>query len=553
MASYLIQGGTTLYLMSQAGGATAITLPTGVTITGAANPCRAVLFGSGSDPYILVVNGLTQDIYIDKYGSARVLNVMSPLAAPTVTTGALTGPSGTLLTGVYTVAETFKIKRGDGSVILETGLGPVSTGSVALATGSLAVNAMPVSGESTVNARGLYRSLSGGNVLYPWFDVDDNTTLSEDRGGADATLSLLPTTAGFNGLPPPLKLITTWKDILWGVPRLNIDHVRWTEPRVFYTWSATNEIIAPPQNTDVYGVTAFIPRRDQLGIARRDRLYQITGDSDDTFARTQVSPNIGCVSQESVVIVRDVAYFLSERGVVEWNSEAIGYVSEAQVDPWFTTDNHFNRSLFSSAQGRYNPDTDTYELLVALLGSSVLNAWVKFDLKSRAWYGPDITALPLSCCASNSERHGYLRATTGFPIAVFGTTNGYLQKRDQSVADDDGQAVAMDVTLPILGDFAPELEKVWLDATLHTQMQAATTGPDVLTVTSSVGTLNADGFIVSDADVTTNAELTTGFQRLDRPGTGRYLSFRFQHSAVGESVRIEGLEIPYAIVGRRDR
>ncbi len=516
-------------------------------------PSRAVLFGSGGDPYILVVNGLSQDIYIDKFGTARTLNVLAPFSAPTVTTGALTGPTGTLLTGVYAVAATFKVKTASGALLLETGLSPISTGSPSLSTGSLAVGALPVSAEPSVNARGVYRTLSGGNVLYPWFDEDDNVTLSDDRGGADATLSLLPTTASINGLPPLLKLITTWKDILWGVPRTQIDHVRWTEPRVFYTWSATNEVLIPPVNTDVHGVTAFIPRRDQLGIARRDRLYQITGDGDDTFVRTQVSPNIGCLSQESVVIIRDVAYFLGERGIVEWNAQSCGYVSEAQVNPWFNTDQYFNRSLFPLAQGRYNPDVDAYELLVALVGSSSLNAWVAFDLTLRAWYGPHLSALPLSCCASDSERHGYLRSATETALSVFGSTNGFLEKRDSSVADDDGLPVALDITLPVLGSFAPEMEKTWLDPALHTRVESAGSGPHTLTVTSSVGKLDTNGFVSDSAPVINIADLTESDQRLDRPGTGRYLSFRFQHMAQGESVRLEGLEVPYVVIGRRDR
>jgi len=553
MASYLVQGGTTLYLVSQTGVLTPLTLPSGITVTGPSTPCRAVLFGSGTDPYLIVVNGLSQDIYIDKYGTVRTFSVMPPVAAPTVTTGALTGPTGTLLTGIYSVAASFKVKTTSGAVILETGLSPISTGSPSLSTGSLAVNAIPVSSEPTVNARGLYRTLSGGNVLYPWFDVDNNSTLTADRASTDGTLSLLPTTATSNGLPPALKLIANWKDILWGVPRAEVDHVRWTEPRIIYGWQATNDLIAPPQNTDVYGVTAFIPRRDQLGIARRDRLHQITGDSDDTFARTQVSPNIGCLSQESVVVIRDVAYWLAERGVVEWTSESIGYITESQVDPWFTTDEYFNRSLFTSAQGRYNPDTDSYELLLAGLGSTALNMWVAFDLKRRAWFGPHVSGLPLSCCASDSERHGYLRNSVDFPITVFGTTTGYLEKRDVTVADDDTQPVAMDCTLPILGGFAPEQDKVWGDPTLHSRIEPAGTGPNTLAVTMAAGPLESDGFVSPDFAVTTDAVLTEGYQRLDRAGVGRYLSFEFQHEAVGERVRIQGLEVPYAVIGRRDR
>lgn len=547
MASYLVQAGTTLYLMSQTGVLTAITLPTSVTVTGASTPCRAVLFGSGQDPYILVVNGLSQDIYIDKYGTARILNVVSPLAPPTVTTGALTGPAGTLISGVYEAAVSFRVTTASGAVILETGLSPISTGSASIATGSLAVASIPVSSELSVNARGLFRTLSGGNILYPWFQIDNNTTLIDDRAGLDATLSLLPTSAVTNGLPPLLKLITTWKDILWGVPRNKSDYFRWTEPRLIYGWSGTNEGVAPPQNTDTSGITAFIPRRDQLGIARRDRLYQITGDGDDTFARTQVSPNIGCVSQESVVVIRDVAYWLGERGVAEWSAESIGYVSESQVDPWFTTDDYFNRSLFTSAQGRYNPDTDSYELLIALVGSTTLNAWIAFDLKRRAWYGPNTSELPISCCGSDSERHGYIRNAVNFPIAVFGSTNGYLYARDSTKADDDGSAVEMDVTLPLIGGFAPEREKTWLDPTLHSRIEPASTGPNTMTVTTIAGAIGATESVVSTAD------LTEGYQRLDRPGTGRYLSIQMAHKARGEKVRIQGLEVPYVETGRRDR
>lgn len=549
MASYLVQSGTALYFINPTTfAATAVTLPTGITLFGSTTPCRAAVFGgiTNAQPQIIIVNGGTHDFWIDWTASARQLQISSPVAAPSLAAGAGTG-----LTGSWSVACTFKVKDTNGTTIFETGLGPLSTAQ-SLTNQTLKCNNIPTSGDAIVNARGLYRTLTGGTTLYPWFDLDDNTTLTDDRGGADAVLSLLPTTASTYSSPPDLKLCTQWKDRLWGVPRLAVDHMRWTEERIFYAWSATNELLAPPTNTDSSGITALIPRRDQLGVARRNRLYQITGDSNDTFARTQVTPNIGCLSQESVVIVRDVAYWLGERGVVEWSSESVMYVSESQVDPWFTSDSYFNRSLFSSAQGRYNPDTDSYELLVAGLGSTTLNMWVAFDLKRRAWYGPHLTPLPISCCGSDSERHGYLRDATLLPIAVFGG-GGVLYKRDSTVADDDNNAVVMDCTLPIIGSFAPEREKVWLDATLHSRVEPAGTGPGVLTVTSAVGSLTASGFVSDDAPTVSSADLTLGYQRLNRAGNGPYVSFRFQHAAQGERVRIDGLEIPFAVTGRRPR
>ncbi len=356
-----------------------------------------------------------------------------------------------------------------------------------------------------------------------------------------------------NGAPPSLKLIANWKDRLWGVPRVNVDEVLWTEERILYAWAATNSVIIPPKQTDTYGVTAFIPRRDQLGVARHDRLHQIIGDSNDNFARTEVSPNIGCVSQESVVVIRDVAYFLGQRGVAEWTSDSCGYVSESQVDPWFNTDDYFNRSLFSSAQGRYNTDTDSYELMLATLGSTALNCWVSFDLKRRAWFGPHISRVPLSCCASDTARHGYITNTMSFPVSAFGGVEGYVYRRDPTTNDDDNLPVDLDVTLPVLGSFMPEQEKVWPDPTLHSRVEAESTHGNTLTVTSKVGSVGSDGQI-DDADpIVTEADLTQEYQRLDRPGTGRYVSFNFTHSANGEAVRIYGLEVPFAPTGRRDR
>ncbi len=80
----------------------------------------------------------------------------------------------------------------------------------------------------------------------------------------------------------------------------------------------------------------------------------------------------------------------------------------------------------------------------------------------------------------------------------------------------------------------------------------STTSP-ALTVTMSVGSLDSNGFVFAENVTTASANLTQGYQRLGRPGVGRYLSFRLQHSGVGQRVRIEGLEVPFADIGRRDR
>lgn len=539
MASYFVQADTSLYLMTQAGVATALALPAGVTVYGPAIPCRVSTFGAGQDPVVIVTRGVSQDFWIDTFGVTHLLAITPPAAPPAVAAG-----TGTGLTGVYQVALTNKLKDAFGRTLLESAPGPSSTGSASLVNQSLKVTSIPTSGDPNMNARGLYRSLSGGTVLYPWFDIDNNTDLSEDRAIADATLSLLPTTAGSNGAPPNLGLLISWKDRLWGVPLLKLDSLRWSEERLFYAWPQVNEIIIPPRNTDAFGVTALIPRRDQLGIARRNRLYQITGESNDTFQRAVISETLGCMSQESVVVVRDTAYFLGERGVVQWDAQSVGYISEAQVDRWFISDDYFNRAKFSSAQGRYNADTDSYELLLMSAGSSTLDRWISFDLKRRVWLGPHTTAeFTLSAAASSDERHGWITDTNRLPLSVFGSTSGFLYKRDPTVANDGASAVTLNIDTPFLsGDPPePELTKIFLQMTAHSRIE---TGGSLI-ITPIVGNLNsATGTAITH-------DVTTGRERLARLGQGRYLQLNLSHSTASQFLRLHGLVIPYITVGRR--
>ena len=540
MASYLAQVGTNLWKVTIGGVATQITLPANIALTGSSNPCRFCVFTGGATPIIVVVNGGTHDFYIDWTGVARKVQISAPATAPALTAG-----TGAGLTGVYKVAVSFKIKDANGMTIQESAIGPISLGSASLVNQSLALSSITVSSEPTVNARGIYRTLSGGTTLYPWFDLDDNTTLTDDRTGADSSLSLLPANSNQNSAPPDLKLIAQWNDALWGVPRIKPDSVRWTEPRNFFSWSVTNELIAAPAGVDLNGITALIPRRNDLGVAKRKRFYHITGFSDNTYQRTGISETIGCVSAESVVVNRNIAYFMGERGIVQWDDEGIRYISDEQVRDWFQTDTFFNRTLFPSSQGRYNPDTDSIEWTVALVGSSTLDHWIAFQLPTRTWMGPHKTdAFTPSCFANGSEFRGSISDTNQLPLCVMGGSNGVIYKRDTTRADDDGTAVAMSVDLPTLSGNEPDLNKVWGNITIHTRLEQQ----GLITLTPTVGDLSNPAGQPSVHDLRKEREL------MPRPdsGVGRYLQLTLAHSSLsGEQPRIYGIEIPYTYLGRR--
>lgn len=539
MSSYLVEAATSLYRMSTAGVATQIPLPTTpsiITLTGAGTPLRTAVFTSAGAPIILCVNGATRDFYIDTYGVARSLQLQAPMSAPTAVAG-----TGAGMTGIYTVWVSYKVKDANGATIIESGLSP-AVATASLANKTILLAAIPVSSDGTVNCRGLYRSVSGGTVAYPWFDIDDNISLTEERGIADSLLSLLPTLAARNGAPPDLALVAVWLDRVWGVPRLQLDHLRWTDDRNFYGWSADNEALIPPTNSDDTGATALIPRRGSIGITRRNYLYMIVGAGNDSFQRVCISETLGCVSQESVVVVENTAYMIDAVGVNEWSDNGIISISESQVDAWFTTDTYFNRSMFTSAQGRYNAETDAYELLLASAGSSVLDRWVSYHRATRTWYGPHLTnETTFTCAAMSTKMDGTLTAANGTALAVFGAANGFLYKRDSGVVNDGVTAVPFSVVIAPLSANLPDLEKLFLRPTVYTRQETGGT----LCITPTAGSLE------DPADPAMLHDLTQSREVLDRFGLGNYLRLTLTHTSTTERPRIYGIEVPYILTGRR--
>ena len=537
MASYLVQGLTTLYRMTQAGVATALSLPTGATLYGASTPSR----GAQLDKYLVLVNGATRDLYVDALDAVRALQLEPPASVMTV---AASGAGS--ITGDMKFACSFIIKDENGAVLQESALGPITT-TTFTNNAAATITGIPISTRSEVSARRLYRSVAGGTVLFDWIDVEGNTaTTIAITAGSTISIDDRYLRDGTNTIenPPDLKLVVAWKDRLFGVPRLWPDEHWWTEEHQFYNWPIENSLVVPSKQTDTYGVVGYVPRRDVLGIGRRDSFHAFAGESHDTFARQQIS-DIGLVSQESVVVVRDVGYFLGINAgryiVCAWDDEGIRPISETQVDGWLNSSTYFNETYFPSCVGRYNVDTDAVEFAFAAAGTSVLNRYVSFHLRERIWYGPHITAaLTLSAAGTDNRRAGVLSSGTT-KLSVWGGTDGRLYKRDSTAENDHTSAVDFDVDTPFFVGASPDWNHIWGQSTLLTRAQSAGT----LTITPKVGDLSAP------AEAPISYALTQERELLPRWGFGRLLQLNFRHNTVDEGCKIFGIKIPFTIKGRR--
>ena len=159
MAFSYVQGGTALYRMNASGTATALTLPTGVTID-STRVGRFAIIGR----QVVLVNSPSINLVIDPDGTVRPLVPQPPACPPIAAAGASTG-----LTGAYRVRESFLVLDSGGRVYAESPLGPISN-SVTLANQNLSVTGAALSPSSSVGARREYRTAASGAVYYALLD-----------------------------------------------------------------------------------------------------------------------------------------------------------------------------------------------------------------------------------------------------------------------------------------------------------------------------------------------------------------------------------------------
>lgn len=534
----LVQGGASLYTVDLSTGvATALTLPTGVVLSTTRKPKAATL-----NQWTVVVNSPNENIVVDPEGVVRTLIPRAPLHGPSVAAGAGAG-----LTGAYLYRVSFIILNSDGELLFESALSPPSV-SVTLANNNASLTDIPTSLD-TISARRIYRTVSGGTAYFQLMDLEGNTNTALIENVTDATLSLLPAQPSILTMAPGslpgirFKNIVEWKSRFWAIADdpSQVDTVYFSETNKVYAWP--NTVIAHPTGTDKDGVVAFAPRRNALGILKRNGLWQIAGTSSSTGIAAanvtigQVTVNkAGCVAPDSVIVINDKAYWLANDGVYEWSDETVQNISNDTVAPWFKSDTYFNRSRFPNAFAKYNAVSNVYELHLATLGSSTEDKWVQFNLNNRKWYGPNKTDLFTPSHAAN------MTDANGLPAVLVGATSGIIYMgNSSSYRDGAATAIDYDVFTPFYSVDAPDVEHAWLELSTLSKIESAGT----LTVTPYVGRLNAS------AGAAISVDLTKGRQRLRRLGVGPMVRLRLQQATANQAVTAYGVELPFFEVGRR--
>jgi hypothetical protein len=177
---------------------------------------------------------------------------------------------------------------------------------------------------------------------------------------------------------------------------------------------------------DPEGITAiFPPFKGSLFVAKKTKLYRISGNTPETFIVTQVSDGIGCVSHNSVIATEDDIYFVSERGVHSLAATvAFGDVTTSFVsfDIQKTFNEQLNRSHLKYVWGSYLDSANSLAFTFSEQAaqnrvnttSSVNNAIYLFNIPKKAWYRwPDLSCQSMVISNDADQKRLYLGTHTG--------------------------------------------------------------------------------------------------------------------------------------------
>lgn len=534
MAFSVVQIGDTLQLLSTDGELTELALPTGITINESLPPRWTT-----SGRYVICVNSPSLPLTIDGNGKVRLLTPRAPRLGPTVSS-----VSGGALTGTYAgLRYTFVTLDEIGNIIAESDYSPAS-GTVTFTTDFLKVSGLDLSPDE-ITARRIYRPTTNGSVLFQWIDLDGNTLTEVQDDLADAGLALFA--SPILGSAPYLTHVADFRGRLFGVPGDRPDVLRFTEAGFKYSWPSDNLIPIQPEGSDQFGVTAVMARRDSLGVARRNQLWQIVGSGAEVegiadFEPVRLSEILGVLSQESVDVYRDTAYFLWYDGVYKWNAEGISCVSDGKVRSWFTTDDYFNRERFRYAFGKVDPVRLVYKLFLASADSDFEDSWVEYDLREGTWWGPHNTMafVPTSL-------FGVTDATgTAVLAPSVGNQHGDIYQEQDTRSDEDADGVDVGIPFDVIGKRhdgeAPDQDKYFGRISLLGKPQTAGT----LSVVTRAGELNAT------TTLTQSYNMTLPRQVLGRVGHGKHAEVELINSVAGVDVEVYGYTIDDVhLLGRR--
>jgi hypothetical protein len=234
----------------------------------------------------------------------------------------------------------------------ESNAGPASvTLTLAADRDSILLTEIPVSPDSQVIARKIYRPVSGGTIFLFVDRINDNTTTTFTDTTVDTGLGQTsPPLAGDlnddNSPPPQAGIVQIWKDTVFmaGDP-LRPQSVFFSEVDDGESFPLLNTVTLDDKVTGIYETYSGLVIETELG------KWQVTGANPD-YRFDKIISNIGCVGRRAAGKTRIVGWAVDRDGMRFYDLNNPIKISEVIRDKFETTFNKQNIELMHTMHSK---------------------------------------------------------------------------------------------------------------------------------------------------------------------------------------------------------
>lgn len=240
--------------------------------------------------------------------------------------------------------------------------------------------------------------------------------------------------ADLGGTPPVASICRVHLGRLWTNDKTNPDRLHYSTTANPEEWNGTGDsgaIDIGVGDGDQSGITAIFPSyRGTLFVAKRTKLYRISGFTPETFRIEIVSNGIGCESHNSVCSVdQDDIAWVSARGVHSLTTTASfgdfeGSFLSADIQPNFSE--VFSRARFTKIWGAYVPEINSiaFTFTEEDIGTTANNSIWLYNLPLKTWYSwPNVSCESMILANDADRKRLYVGTNTARVGKTFNGTN----------------------------------------------------------------------------------------------------------------------------------
>lgn len=370
--------------------------------------------------------------------------------------------------------------------------------------------------------------------------------------------------ADLAGTPPDASICRVHLGRLWTNDKDNPDRLHYSTTGNPEEWQGNGDSGAfdiGVGDGDPVGITAIFPTfKGDLFVAKKTKLYRITGFAPEEFMITQVSSGIGCESHNSIAVVdQDDMVFVSARGVHSLSTTASygdfeGAYLSADIQTTFLDD--FVRSRLPNVWSAYLSEINSvaFAFTERPYGSTSNNSIWLYNFQLKSWYNwSGVSCESLITVIDSDKKRFYMGSNTGRVLKSLNNTNYDID------SSGNNQPILFRIATGILFvDQNPYQVKAFKRFVLYYKP----VGTHSITVTLKIDNFSTQALSYSDDGSTdllgstfilgtsllgTTNVMAPNAQPID--GYGRGIKVRITQSGTDQEVEIQGIGIEYEIGG----